>query len=376
MRLADAHLALFFTDGVSLRDWERIGMLERELALYRQLQQELGALTFATYGGPRERECADALNGIQLVHNRLGLPRWLYRWRLPRHPAFRPGAVQIVKTNQMPGADVARQVAQRTGARLVVRCGYLHAEFLERQFGVRSLRAWRARRLERRVFEAADRIILTTDAMKESVLARYAVAADRIVVIPNYVQTDRFRPPASPPTNDPPRFGCVGRLVKQKNLRHLLSAIEGLPLALDIVGTGPLQPELETLARTHSLPVRFHGNLPHERLPAFLQACDAFVLPSLYEGHPKALLEAMSCALPCIGADRPGIANLLRHGETGLLCDTDPPSIRAALQHLLEHPAEAGALGAAARREVEATFALARIVERECALYRELLHDA
>ena len=63
-----------------------------------------------------------------------------------------------------------------------------------------------------------------------------------------------------------------------------------------------------------------------------------FVLPSFYEGHPKALLEAMSCGAPVLGADSPGIRELIRHGNTGYLCGTDLRSIRVALEELLSSP--------------------------------------
>ena len=67
----------------------------------------------------------------------------------------------------------------------------------------------------------------------------------------------------------------------------------------------------------------------------FLNRASAFILPSKYEGHPKSLIEAMSCGLPCIGSNVVGIKEDIRHKETGYLCNTDYQSIAEAIDIVL-----------------------------------------
>jgi glycosyltransferase involved in cell wall biosynthesis len=81
----------------------------------------------------------------------------------------------------------------------------------------------------------------------------------------------------------------------------------------------------------------------------------------------------MACGLPVIGADSPGIRELICHGETGWLCGTDSASIRTAIQLLLADAALRQRLGRNARRFVEENFTLDRIVEMELALLREVV---
>jgi N,N'-diacetylbacillosaminyl-diphospho-undecaprenol alpha-1,3-N-acetylgalactosaminyltransferase len=105
--------------------------------------------------------------------------------------------------------------------------------------------------------------------------------------------------------------------------------------------------------------------VPNERLPELLNAADVFVLPSQREGHPKVLLEAMSCGLPCVGADVEGIREVIQDGENGLLCSLTPKDMADKIYRLFSDPDLALRLGQAARHFVEANFDLDILLEKE-----------
>jgi glycosyltransferase involved in cell wall biosynthesis len=98
-----------------------------------------------------------------------------------------------------------------------------------------------------------------------------------------------------------------------------------------------------------------------------------FALVSPHEGHPKSLLEAMSCGVAILGADSPGIREQIVHGETGWLVGPDVESIRAGIQHLLANPSLREKLGANARRFVLENYSLDRILGMEYAVYEEII---
>ena len=100
-------------------------------------------------------------------------------------------------------------------------------------------------------------------------------------------------------------------------------------------------------------------------LPAIMQDWDLFVLPSLYEGHPKALIEAMAAGLPVVGSNVIGIREIITDGENGLLAEPDADSLRAAIQRLIQDRALRQRLGRAAREHAVQHFSLDRIVELE-----------
>jgi glycosyltransferase involved in cell wall biosynthesis len=111
----------------------------------------------------------------------------------------------------------------------------------------------------------------------------------------------------------------------------------------------------------------------HGRIPAVYAAADVFVLPSFTEGHAKALLEAMSCGVPCVASNVGGNRAAIADGRTGLLVDpTDADALARAIERLITDGALARRLGEAARREVVERYDLSTVVTREIALLRTL----
>jgi hypothetical protein len=357
------HVALFFTRGLGLRDWLEGGGLEREVAIYRRIQAAGGRVSFVTYGDGRDLELADRLPGFDICCNRWGLPEWLYARLLPmlHHRVLR--SCDVIKTNQTSGGEVALAVARVLDKPLVARCGYMASEFIARQEGAESAPAKAAFELERRLFSGASRIVVTTDAMAEDVCARLPECRSRVQVIPNYVDTDLFRPdPSAEPDVD---LLYVGRMAPQKNFEALVSAIEPLDVRLRVVGSHG-QAQLE---RIGDLGGRIHwaGKVANEALPAMMARARALALPSHYEGHPKVLIEAMACGLPPIGGDSPGIRQFVRDRETGLLCGTSADEIRRAIETMLNDEVLRRRIACQARAYAIEQFSLDRIfsLERE-----------
>ena len=367
--LANIHLVLFMTAGMSLAAWHRIGMFEREVALYRRLRPRVKAITIVSYGNDADLALRDRLPGIEIICNRHRLPETLYRWLISRvYPLFWRGNV-VVKTNQTAGGEIASVAARTAGARFVARCGYMLSDFTARAHGANSELARAHQSLERRIFATADRCVITTSAMAE-IVAGHGIPRERIRMIPNYVDTDYLRP--MPEMRRKGRVGFVGRLDRQKNVFSLIEAMRGLDAELVIVGDGPHASALQEAAREHGVRADFLGRVPHNELPAILNSCEIFALPSLYEGHPKALLEAMACGLSVVGADVPGVREVLRHGQTGWLCDTDAASIAEALNRLLTDADLRQHLGRNAREEIVRYCSLDRVLELESDLLGEI----
>src|SRR3546814_7499315 len=183
------------TEGMSLAKWRAIGMLEREMALYVRLRPHLAGITIVSYGGREDDSVVAAFPGIDVVCNRWGLPQGIYRKRLSGMLRRACRGRAIYKSNQMRGAELALSLAQKAGASFIARCGYMLSEFVARAEGEASAEHRRATALENLVFNAAGPCIVTTGAMKEKV-GGYGETEGRVSVIPNYVATDMFRPPA------------------------------------------------------------------------------------------------------------------------------------------------------------------------------------
>lgn len=357
-------VVLFLSRATPLAAWEQAGILTRELALYQQLRPALDSLSVVTSGGSGELAYQDRLPATTILYNRWRLSPNLYSFLAPLLHGRSLRQATVYKTNQLDGAWSALLAGMLYGKPVVVRAGYLWADWLD-QAGRRDLKAALGRRLQAFSLRRADAIIVTTAAMKERIVAKYGVAPARVTVLPNYVETQRFRPmPEIAKT--PGRVGFVGRLEPQKNLSALFAAMAKIPGAsLIVIGSGRQQGELVQLADKLGIAVEFAGTLPHDELPAAINRCEAFVLPSLYEGHPKALIEAMACGAAVVGSAVEGIENLIVHGATGLLCPPTVEGIAAGLGRLLDDPDLRVRLGQAARAYVEQHYALESVAGAE-----------
>lgn len=366
------NLVLFFTYKMSLRGWYKRGLLEREVALYRRLQPHLGQICFLTYGDKRDLDYEANLGGIQVLCNRWRLPVRYYARLAPFLYWRQMRQADLFKTNQTEGAIVALRAKRMFGKPMIARCGYMWSLHAGRDHGFQSPEAQRARREEQVVFSGADHVVVTAPEMRDYIAESYAVPKAKVTVIPNYVDTGLFKPQSRISSNGA-TVCFVGRLIPRKNAQGLLEAIKGLAVKLLIVGDGPQREELEAIVKRDNLDVSFVGRVPHEQLPIYLNQCDIYVLPSAYEGHPKTLIEAMACGVPVIGADSPGIREIIQHSENGYLCATDPVAIRDAICSLLDNPSLRITLGRNGRDYVEKHYALDRIQEMELTLYRSLV---
>lgn len=180
--------------------------------------------------------------------------------------------------------------------------------------------------IRRRVLKDALAVVANSEGLRGM-----AESADPVPVqvIPNGVDTVFFHPAetSSPPAR-PFRWLFVGRFQAQKNLAWLLRQMASLrpvapPFTLDLVGDGPLRDTLVKQAAELGLAdiVRWHGWKPRAELRSMYQAADALINPSLYEGMPNTVLEAMACGLPVLASRVAGNDTVVTEGTTGALFD-------------------------------------------------------
>jgi len=366
------HLILFFTDGLSLRAWHRIGMMDREVALYKSLCAGGWKVSFVTYGNAKDKTFEAQLGGIQILCNRWNLPRRIYKLLLPilHHKAFR--SANVIKTNQTSGALQALRTARLWRKPLVARGGYLWSALAKQMHGQNSDAAQHALETETRVFQSAHRIVVTTAATHDAIIERIPDVQSRIQIIPNYVDTEVFKPASLPITND---IIFIGRLHPIKNLFNLLQAIEDSNYTLKIIGQGPLESELHERFGTLDGRIEWVKMIRNYDLPDEINRSRLFVLLSQHEGHPKVVIEAMACGSVVLGSNVSGIREIIQHGENGWLCDTSPESIRAAINHLLSDDNLRQQLGKAARAYALEHYALGKIIHQEENMLKQVITE-
>ena len=210
---------------------------------------------------------------------------------------------------------------------------------------------------------------------------RFGVRPGKITLVPNAVSLDQFPHDATPNSTRPadpaapPTVLTVARLDPQKGLHHLVAAAALVPeVRVMIVGDGPERGALETRIAQLGLGDRVHLLGFRTDIPELLAGCDLFVLPSLFEGLPLSILEAMAAGKAVVATAIGGNDEAVVDGVTGLLVPpADPQALADALRTLLREPERRRRLGEAGRRRAEAEFSATAMVRRVAAVYDEVL---
>jgi glycosyltransferase involved in cell wall biosynthesis len=233
------------------------------------------------------------------------------------------------------------------------------------------------------------RVITSTNYMATLLADRLDIDRGRITTLPAGIDCDRFRP------DDERRrtaraalgigpgaivIGSTGRLHREKNYPMLLEAVASLAaeepareLRCLLVGDGYEEDALRARARALGIGSKLHITGFTRNVAGMLAAMDLFVLPSLAEGVPHTLLEAMASGLPVVATTVGGIRELVRDGDTGLLVPSERPTILArVLGQLVANEPRRRALGERARRYVERHHSVGGMIAEHLALYRDL----
>ncbi len=226
-------------------------------------------------------------------------------------------------------------------------------------------------------------VIAVSDETARSFSGTVGPVADRVTVICNAVDTERY--PASI-DRDALRgqlgFGphdhvmaMVGTFKRQKGHVHLLEAAASVAgqladLHIVLVGGGELAEDIGARVAALGLDGRVHLLGTRRDVPELLAASDSFVLPSLWEGLPVALVEAMASGLPVIATAVSGTSQVMVAGVTGwIVPPADPAALAGAMVELVSDPARAATMADAAADRA-AAFSAAAQAERLVALFR------
>lgn len=280
------------------------------------------------------------------------------------------------------------------------------------------LRPWKAEQLgggyrissdiERRAYEAADRVIAVSNGMRADILRSYpSLDPERVVTIYNGIDLDAWAPNADADRAralglDPeyPSVVFVGRITRQKGLPHLLRAARALPPEVQLVlcAGAPDTPEIMAevkslvaeLQQTREGVVWIEDVLPREDLRALLTHATTFVCPSVYEPLGIVNLEAMACGAPVVGSGTGGIPEVVDDGVTGFVvpieqvqdgtgAPIDPDRYEAdladALTRMLADPEAARRMGEAGRNRAREHFDWGRIAEQTRELYETVIAE-
>ena len=237
------------------------------------------------------------------------------------------------------------------------------------------------------VFRYTDKFIAVSKDILNRLL-REGFSEDKIINIPNGVDTEMFSPMPEMESealrkkfgfNEKKVFLYSGRLVEGKGLDLLVRAIKKVAgqskdVLLVFIGSGDYQEKIADMASSYGLEgfVRIEGTV--DNVHEYLNASDIFVFPSLSEGMPNSLLEAMACGLPVIASKIGGVVDVVEDGRSGILFEPgDISGLASAMIRLLNDNELRLRLGKEARKRIVDSFSIDRIADEYIRLYERLL---
>jgi len=234
----------------------------------------------------------------------------------------------------------------------------------------------------------ADALIAVSEGVKKYLVDKQGIEEEKIQVIYNGVDLKQFggedvtaeylRKTCNLP-GESIVIGTVAAFKHQKGLQYLISAaaqvVKEYPeTRFVLVGSGHMEETIRDWIKQNRLEQAFILTGQRKDVSKLLKGMDLFVLPSLWEGMPMALLEAMSMSCSCVVTDIGGPRELIEHGRSGLIVPPrDSDALAQAIFCLLKDPGLRIALGQAARRRVEAVFSMEAVARAYDGLYRKLL---
>ena len=231
-------------------------------------------------------------------------------------------------------------------------------------------------------FEAVQAIHCVCEPLRDLALERGADPA-KVTIIPSAVDPDDFTPASAQPEDAVFRVVTVAWLRWLKGMEYALEALAlvGPGVRLDIYGGDPLASSPESSERPRLVQaieelglrdrVTLHGHVPPAGVLAAMRRSHVLLHPSLSEGMPTVVLEAMSCAVPVVATDVGGVREAVRDGVEGLVVPPrDPAAMASALHTLRADPALRMRMGAAGRSRVRSAFTLDMQLDRFERFYR------
>jgi glycosyltransferase involved in cell wall biosynthesis len=250
---------------------------------------------------------------------------------------------------------------------------------------------WFLRIFEEKLLEKAKKIIAVSHFTKRELLEYYKVPEEKIRVIHNGVDVNKFKP-AQDKNKIKQELGfspndltilSVGRLYARKGLFTLIESVPAVIRRFKnakflISGKGQSDEMRKLIAYAEKIGVKdniiFTGYYPDKKLPRLYQAADVFAFSTFYEHHPFAVLEALSTGLPVVTTSVGGIPETIESGKNGFLVEPfNPKQFADRILYSLGHPAEASEMGLLARKTILEQFDWRIVVKDVLRVYDEVL---
>lgn len=354
-------IAIFLSIGDSLSNMDKVGQLSKYinsyLIPYSKGFDEVKIFSYA------DEKIENLPENVKLISNYKKMHRYLYTILLPFIHKEELKDVNVIRVYHLIGTIPAILSKVFFNKPFIFNYAYDYYKFaiIDKKY----LQAILAKFLSPYAIFFADKFFVANKDIFNN------LKSPKSIYLPNGVDTKVFLTGDLANKNKKIVILNVGRLESQKNQLNLIKALEGIDAQLIIIGSGSLEKELIKTANKLKVDLKIINKVDNIKISSYYQKANIFALPSLIEGHPKVLLEAMSCSCAILGTKVDGIKDILDKNN-GIIVDTDVTSIKNGLKKMVENPLLREKLSKNARIFVKNNYDLSRLINEEIDAIRSL----
>ena len=366
---------VFLTHNMSLEKWSKSKILDREI--YPFAKRKGYDFIFISYGTNNEDKYLKKYSNLSAYSLKNFYPRNFFISRIVGPISsliFDSKLRKLVKecdltiSNQMDGALVPAILKIFYHKKFILRTGFSLSFFNSKI---------RKNNFIGKIFVYLYETICIYLSTKYTISSKYEFALlekrfpfyiKKTTLIPNWINTEKFKP-IPKKKNNKLSLISIGRLELQKNPFDLIliSKLSNIPLT--IIGEGFLKSHLLDYIKYLKAPVMILDRVENENLPKILNKHSIYISTSLYEGSPKSILEAMSCALITIAYSAPGVNEIIKNKNTGFIVRPSPYILNNVITSLQRKKKDFNYIGLNARKFILENYSFDRILKIQNSLY-------
>lgn len=367
--LKNKTLAIFLEPFENLELWDKVGLIERELVLYNCLAKKFKKVYFFTFGSEKDKRYQKNLaDNVEIIPLKNKWKDYYCQFFIPFKFSNILKNCDVYKTNQNGGAIIPTICKLLYGNKLIIRSGYI-ASLNFKLFRLPLRFRIYIYFIEFFSYLLCDKAFIPMKNQYSLLIKKYPFIRNKLIQMNNFIDTELFAKREKKKIFD---IIYVARFDKDKNHLLLLNAVKNSNLSLLFVGIGPEESNIFSFAKSNNMNLKIINRIKNNKLPDFYNSSKLCVFPSLHEGNPKSLLEAMSCELPVIGCDVIGVNNIIKHNTNGILCELDTIDLKNAINLVLKDKQLQKRLSRNARQYVKNSFSLNLLLKKEIEIYEKL----
>jgi len=374
------NVVLFFTYGVTLEDWVKNGSLEREIKLYKKLSENKKVkFTFITFGNKKDRNFQSYAGDIDIFpiyeeykYHKNKFLRFVYSFYIGLKLNKQFQNIDLIKTNQLMGSWLAAMLKIKSKSPLIIRTGYNIF-----YFSLKDKKSITKKIVYFLLTQAgvlfSDFYFVSSNQEKDFMNKYFLFTKKKLQLRRNWIDTDTSFTLNENKLQD--RILSVGRLEYQKNYEYLIKSFSKSNITIDIVGEGSQINYLKKIAIENNTKCNFIENMPHEELLKIMSKYHIFVLTSLFEGNPKALLESMTMGCIPVVSKIKNNEEIITNGKNGILIDVQSDELKNIVEELLIDKKRLIEMSKYSQQTIYESYSLEKLFEIEYQDYLNLINS-